>query len=140
MKKILRLDFLPINPDLALFILRIWIGFSLFYKHGIEKLTNFQGMATHFPDPIHIGVKPSLAFALLSDGICSVLVMLGLGTRLAATVIAINLLVVFTILHGLSFVDGHAELVYAYLGVFIILVIAGGGKYSLDEVLVKNKK
>jgi len=137
MKKILNLSFIPINNDLGLLALRIMIGLSLFTKHGIEKLTNFSGMQQHFPDPIHVGPTIGLSFALLSDGICSILVIIGFGTRIASFLIFFNLLVVFLFLHHFSFMDGHAELVYAYMAGFLALVIAGPGKYSLDKKILK---
>ncbi len=133
MKKILKLSFLPLNVDFGLLLLRVWLGFSLFYKHGIEKLFTFSQMQTHFPNPLHIGATPSLMYATLSDGICTILIIIGLATRPAALIVAFNLLVVFTVLHGFSFADGHAELVYAYLGSFLAILAAGPGKYSLDN-------
>ena len=97
MKKLITLNFLPVNIDLALLLLRILVSFSLFYKQGIEKLTGFSNMQTHFPDPLHIGVTPGLIFALITDGICSLLIIFGIATRLAALLIVINLTVIFMV-------------------------------------------
>ena len=137
MKKLLTLNFLPVNRDLALLLLCILVGFSLFYKHGIEKLTGFSDMQTHFPDPLHIGVTTGLMFALLTDGICSLLIIFGFATRLAASLIVFNLSVVFFFLHGGSIVDAHAEMGYVYLAAFLCIVLAGAGKYSIDNKLFK---
>ena len=135
MKKILQFSFIPANIDIALLILRLWMGLGLFAKHGIEKFANFSQMQQHFPDPLHVGATFSLTFALLSDGICSLLIMLGFATRLAALVIVINLFVVFLTMHQFSFAKEHAELVYIYLGGFLTIFIAGAGKYSIDQKL-----
>lgn len=135
MKKLLQLQFIPASYNVALLVLRIWLGLGLFVKHGMEKLFHFSQMQGHFPDPLHIGATIGLIFALLSDGICSLLVLLGFATRLAALIIVINLLVVFTFIHHFSFMEEHAELVYLMLGGFISILIAGGGKYSLDNRL-----
>jgi len=136
MKNFIKLSFLPINNDFALLFIRIWFCTSLFVKHGIEKFTRFPQMVTHFPDPIHVGPTIGLSFALIADAICTLFIVLGLGTRLAATFIAINLLVVFIFLHQFSFLKDHAELVYTYLGLSIFLILAGPGKYSLDHKLL----
>ena len=138
MKKLFTLSFLPVNIDLALLFLRILVSFSLFYKHGIEKITGFSNMQTHFPDPLHIGATPGLMFALITDGICSLLIIFGIATRLAALLIVINLTVIFILLHSGSFVEGHAELVYVYLSSFLCILFAGAGKYSLDNRLFKT--
>ena len=95
-------------------------------------------MQTHFPDPLHIGVTPGLIFALITDGICSLLIIFGIATRLAALIIVINLTVVFILMHKGSFVEAHAELVYVYLSSFLCILFAGAGKYSLDNRFFKT--
>jgi putative oxidoreductase len=135
MKKILLFRFIPVNADVALLILRLWMGLGLFAKHGIEKFINFSQMQQHFPDPLHVGTTFSLTFSLISDGICSLLIMFGFATRLAALFIVINLFVVFLLIHQFSFAKEHAELVYIFLGGFLTIFIAGAGKYSIDQKL-----
>jgi putative oxidoreductase len=135
MKRILQINFIPANTDVALLILRLWMGFGLFVKHGIEKFANFSQMQQHFPNPLHAGSAFSLSFALLSDGICSLLIIIGFATRPAALFIVINLLVVFITMHQFSFAKEHAELVYLFLGAFITIFVAGPGKFSIDQKL-----
>ena len=121
------------NTSIGLLILRICAGLSLFVKHGLEKLTGYSVMVQHFPDPIHIGAHASLAFALLSDGICSMLVVLGVVTRPAAAVIKVNLLTVFFLVHHAAFFsNGHVELVWVYIAVFASLIWTGPGYFSFD--------
>jgi putative oxidoreductase len=125
----------PLRVDIALLILRLWVGVSLFIKHGLEKVLHFQTMATHFPDPIGVGAKFGLVYALLSDAICSVLVAIGLVTRLAAFLVVVNLAVIFIFMHHGSFTEDHAELVYVYLGAYLTLVLTGPGRFSIDAKL-----
>jgi putative oxidoreductase len=126
---------IPMRIDIAFLILRVWVGASLFVKHGLEKILHFQSMATHFPDPIHVGPKVGLIYALITDALCSVLVAVGFVTRLASFLIVVNLLVVFGFIHHFSFMEDNAELVYLYLGTFIVLIFTGGGRYSIDAQL-----
>lgn len=135
MKKILNLSFIPVNTDAALLLLRVWLGLGVFVKHGIEKFTGFSTIAEHFPDPIGIGHTASLSFALVSDVICSILVIIGLATRLSASVIIINLFVAFAFLFKFSIDKPHSELAFVYLGGFIVILLAGAGKYSVDNKL-----
>jgi len=119
----------------GLLVLRVG-ALSLFLKHGIEKLTGYSTMVQHFPDPIHIGAHASLAFALLSDGICSVLVMIGLATRLAAAVILVNILTAFFFVHHAAyFSERHVELVATYIIIFLTLLFTGPGRFSIDARL-----
>jgi len=123
--------------DIALLVLRLWAGLLLFFQHGLGKVIHFSQMSSHFPNPIHIGVLPSLLFALLSDAICSLLVVVGLGTRYAALIIVINLSVAFTLVHHmkLSPGPGNGELPLLFTGIFVALVFAGAGRYSLDAMV-----
>lgn len=91
------------STSIGLLILRVVAGLSLFLKHGREKLMGYSTMVQHFPNPIHIGAHASLAYALLSDGICSVLVVVGLATRPAAFIILMNVLTVFFLVHHAAF-------------------------------------
>jgi putative oxidoreductase len=122
--------------DIGLLILRVCAGMSLFLKHGWEKLTGYSTMVQHFPDPIHIGAHAGLAYALLSDGICSILVVLGVATRPACLVILLNLLTAFFLVHHARFfADGHVELIWIYIAVFLALAVTGAGRFSIDARL-----
>jgi putative oxidoreductase len=124
------------GTSVGLLILRVSVGLSLFLKHGLEKLTGYSTMVQHFPNPVHIGAHASLAFALLSDGICSLLVVLGLATRPAAAIILINLLTAFFFVHRAAFFsNAHVELVWVYMGVFATLLATGPGRISIDRRL-----
>jgi putative oxidoreductase len=133
MKNLFTLSFLPRSYNLALLVLRLWFGFSLFLKHGWEKITGFSQMIAHFPDPIHIGPVPTFAFALFSDAICSLLLFFGLATRWAALIIAINTGVAFALVHGFRFFgQGNGELPWLYFAAAFAVLIAGPGRFSFD--------
>ena len=144
--------------DWGLLIFRVLVSLSLFIHHGWEKLSGFSSMSQHFMDPIHIGVVPSLLYAAFADGICALLVVLGLATRAASFFILVNLAVVYFIAHnalGLAIFNAapagggpggpggmppmpggggdHLELVFVYLASYILLTLAGGGAFSLDR-------
>ena len=123
------------TADFGLLVLRIFLGVNLFLRHGLEKITHFSAMSHHFPDPIHIGSHWSLIYALISDAICSVLVLCGLATRVAAFIIFINLAVVFSLVHHYPFSGGRGEVILLYIGGFLALILTGAGRYSLDQKL-----
>lgn len=121
------------SVDLGLLVLRVGVSLSLFLKHGWEKLTGYSTMVQHFPDPIHIGPHAGLAYALLTDGICTVLIAAGLFTRPASALLIINLLTAFFLVHHAAFfTDGHVELVAVYIVVFASILILGPGRFSVD--------
>lgn len=126
------------RPNCGLLALRLFIAFPLFLKHGTEKLFRFPMMAQHFPNPLHIGVIPSLLFATLSDGICTLLLIVGLATRWAALIIFVNLFVALAFVHHFQVFGpqgDHGELILLYLGATFTLFFTGPGKYSMDAGL-----
>jgi putative oxidoreductase len=126
------------SVGIGLLLLRLGTGLILFLKHGLEKLTGYSTMVQHFPDPLHVGAHFGLAFALLSDGICSVLVMLGVATRPAAAWILINLLTAFFFVHHAAFFSqSHVELVALFITVFAAILFSGPGYLSIDALLEK---
>lgn len=136
MKKIaslFRLEFLPTNTDLALLVLRLWAGGSLLALHGWSKLIGFQKMSGGFPDPLKIGHRNSLLLALVGEVVCPLLIVLGLFTRFGALGSAINMSVAFFLIHRGKLVgQGSGEMAFLYLGTFLVLLIAGSGRFALD--------
>ena len=132
--RFLRLDFLPRSADVALLLLRLWFGLSLLTLHGWAKLTNFSATAAKFPDLFGLGGKATVALAILGEVVFAALLALGLFTRLAALGSAITMAVAFTMAHGARLTGpGNGEMAFLYLGAFVALFVAGGGRYSLDR-------
>jgi putative oxidoreductase len=126
----------------GLFILRVLTGLSLFLNHGVEKLTGYPTMVQHFPDPIHIGAHASLAYALITDGICSILVIFGLATRPAAGLMLINLLTAFFFVHHAAFFvkNSGTELIAVYIVVLTSLIFTGPGRFSIDARIRRSNR
>jgi putative oxidoreductase len=134
--KFLHLNFLPRSSDAALLLLRVWYGASLLLLHGWGKITGFSAMKSGFADPFGIGSTASLALAVFGEVVCSALLVLGLFTRVAALGAGITMAVAFSFAHGLRLTgQNNGELAFIYLGVFIALLLAGAGKFSVDAKL-----
>ena len=119
---------------MGLLILRLFFGSTLCIVHGWAKAVHFSTMASSFPDPLHIGSRFTLLFALFSDLICSLLVVLGLATRWAALVIAVNTGAAFFVVHRLSLFGPHnGELALLFCAWSLAIFLMGPGRYSLDK-------
>ena len=126
------------NVNIALLVLRIVIGIFML-THGWGKMeTLFSGEPIQFADPIGLGANFSLVLAVFAEVLCSILLIIGLGARLAAIPLLITMLVAAFIIHAN---DGFSKQEFALLYAVIYLTIAmiGAGKYSLDYLLSKNK-
>ena len=122
----------------ALLILRLVVG-SFMLVHGIQKLELLKANPVQFADPIGIGEPASLTLAVFAELICSALLILGLLTRLAIIPLIITMLVAVFIVHS---ADGFEkqELGALYLGIYVVLIITGAGKYSVDRLIAKRKR
>lgn len=144
MKNILLMRFLPERPLVGLAVLRIWIGATLFLRHGWEKQpAHWAQFIAHFPDPIGIGSHPSFFFAFFSDFICGILLMIGLGTRWAALYCFANIFVAWAFVHRFAFLgkvpgSDHGEIIVLFLGALLTLIIAGPGLASIDNILARK--
>ena len=131
--RFLQFRFIPVNADFALLALRLWIGLTLLLAHGWSKLTGFSAMSGGFPDPIGLGSEVTLALAVFVEVIASALLVVGLLTRLAALLIAVQLLIAFFIVHGGAFSGPQSgELAWIYAGAAFAVFFAGAGRFSVD--------
>ncbi|MDE3068489.1 MAG: DoxX family protein [Verrucomicrobiota bacterium] len=120
----------------ALLMLRCWLGATMLLHHGLDKLTHYGDMAQHFFDPLHIGSKASLALVVFAEVVCAAFLALGIATRLAALVLAIEMSVAFFLFHHQVMNGPHSgELAFIYLAGFVTLFLAGGGKFSMDQAV-----
>ncbi|MGA3269288.1 MAG: DoxX family protein [Verrucomicrobiota bacterium] len=122
--------------NLALLVLRLWIGLSMLLNHGLGKLKDFNTMAPNFPDPLGIGHTASLALAVFAEFFASLLLIAGLVTRWSALVLATDMTVAFVGVHKTVLTGPHGgELAFLYLMGYVTLLLAGPGVVSLDKAL-----
>jgi putative oxidoreductase len=134
--KILQLNFIPRNADLALLVLRVWLGASMLWLHGWMKVTKFSTIAPKFMDFLGLGQTPSLVLAIFAELICAALLVVGLWTRLAALCLGFTMGVAFWVAHGGKLSGaGSGEMAFLYLAGCVALFVAGGGKFSVDARL-----
>ncbi|HWA86132.1 MAG TPA: DoxX family protein [Opitutus sp.] len=132
--KFFQLNFLPRSTDLALLVLRLWLGLTILLNHGWSKLAGFSQMSAKFPDPLGVGPAASLGLAVFAEVVMAALLALGLFTRFAALVLLIELGVAFVRVHGHALGGPMSgELAFLYLAGFAAILIAGGGKFAVDR-------
>lgn len=121
----------------GLLVLRAWLGIAMLFIHGLDKLEHFNMYAAKFPDPLGIGAKASLALVTFAETAGALLLVLGLLTRFGALTLVIDLGVAFFMVHKMAvgMTQHSGELAFIYLAGFVMLFIAGPGKFSLDKVL-----
>jgi putative oxidoreductase len=70
-----------------LLLLRLWLGLTLLFNHGLGKLLNFESMSAKFLNLFGLGSKTSLALAIFGEFLCAALLAVGLltGSPLSAS-------------------------------------------------------
>jgi len=125
--------------DIGKLALRILFGLSLALNHGLPTLKGVLNGASEFPDPLGLGTELSMLFAGSAEFVFTLLVALGLFTRVSLIPVLINFIVAFFIFHsGDPF--GRKELAYIYLSAMSTIMLLGPGKYSLDYFLFRHLK
>lgn len=137
MKKIVFVDQTSNTLDLALLVARVGIA-SLMLTHGLPKMAMlFSGNPVQFLPVLGMSPEVSLALTVFAEVFCSILILVGAGTRLAAIPSIITMLVAALVVHG---ADPFAkkEMAPLFLLGYVVLLIAGSGKYSVDYLLQRR--
>ena len=141
---VVTMRFIPERTQAGLAVLRVCTGATLFLRHGWEKQpAHWAQFMVHFPNPIGIGPHASFFIAFLSDFVCGILLVIGLGTRWAAAFCFANIFVAWAFVHHFAFLgkgpgSDHGELIVLYLGALLTLVIAGPGAACLDRIIARK--
>lgn len=117
--------------DLGLLILRVAFG-GLMLTHGIPKISMLSDNPIEFPDPLGIGASSSLILTLLGEVVAPILIIIGFKTKIAAIPAALTMLVAAFVVH-LSDPIATKEKALLYLFVFVVIFLAGPGKFSIDK-------
>lgn len=135
MSKIFNTEIEAQPTHVALLFLRIGIG-AFMLVHGLPKLQNLLSGNIQFAEIMGMSAELSLTLAVFAEFFCSILIIVGLGTRLAVIPLIITMLIAVFYVH-LDDSFGKQELGLQYLLVYIVLFITGGGKYSVDKLIRK---
>lgn len=115
------------NKNLGLLLLRLTTGF-IFLANGIMKLQGMDMVVGYFAS---MGLPAFIAWVVaLSEVLFGSMVILGIFTRKAATVLGIIIVFAFILVHAKGPFMGM-ELVISLFGATFALACIGGGRYSL---------
>ena len=115
---------------------RIAFG-ALLMTHGIAKWQNFDALSTTFPDPLGIGSHTSLLLAIFAEVICSAGFITGTLYRLAGIPMIFTMCVAFFSVHKADPFSVR-ELAFVYLIAFVLLYIAGPGRFAVDNLIARR--
>ena len=135
MKKLLSAKFSAGAVSAAMLILRLGVG-TLMMHYGYDKLVHFGKYQSEFMNFLGMGRTLSLALVVFAEFFCSLFLILGLFTRFATIPLIITMcVIIFKVNNGHIF--GDAELPALYLAGYLVLLLVGPGRVSVDSMMGK---
>lgn len=117
--------------DWAVLYLRLFIGGILLF-HNIGKVQNYNELIDSYPSLLYLGSSATFVLFTVAEVLLSVLIMMGLWVRISALLLALGMLLSFAVSRG-------GELQFVYLGIYVFLIVSGGGIYAFDVAMNPSK-
>lgn len=118
--------------DIGLLILRVGAGGLMLICHGWTKFMHYfdtQYNLASFPDPIGLGGAMSHHLATFAEFGCSILVILGVLTRISSLPLTFTMAVAAFVVKSGDPIS-ERELPLLFFALFLSLICTGGGKYA----------
>jgi len=122
----------------ALSVLRVVVGL-LYFEHGTQKMFDVPDQGT--PHVYHLISQMGLAGVLETFGGFAILI--GLLTRPVAFVLAVEMIWAYLQVHirrSVFPINNRGDNVVLFCFVFLYLVAAGGGPWSIDALIARSKR
>lgn len=120
-----------LQTHIALLFLRISAS-AMMLTHGYPKFQKLLSGDFEFGDPVGLGPTPSLFLAIIGEFVCPLLIIIGFKTRWAAIPTVITMAVAAFIVHAQD-PYGTKEKALLFLSMFLVIILLGPGKYSVDK-------
>lgn len=125
--------------DIILLVVRVFIGFAML-SHGFPKLQMLLDSGKiEFFDFLGMGPTVSLVLTVFAEFACSILLILGLFTRVALGFLIFTMIIAAFVVHGADPFEKR-EMSLIYLSVYLLLIAFGPGKFSVDHMIEKRKR
>ncbi len=125
--------------NFVLFLVRITIA-CFMLTHGLKKIDLLlSDEPVQFADPFGMGPYATLILVIFAEVICSVLLIIGLATRLVVLPLIVTMVVAVFMIHKTDGFEGQ-ELGSIYLLVYVFLLVTGSGKYSMDYLICRKRR
>ena len=118
--------------NIALLLIRIVFAGSMLYGHGLSKFYRLIDGNLSFANPIGIGEAPTLVLAVFSEFLAPLFILIGYKTKIFSFFPAATMFVAAFIVH-LSDPFARKEKAILFLIGFIVIMMMGPGKYSIDR-------
>lgn len=128
-----------VPKDIILFVVRVFVGFAML-SHGFPKLQMLlEGGKIEFYDFLGLGPLVTLILTVVAEFACSILLILGLFTRISLGFLIFTMVIAAFVVHGADPFEKR-EMSLIYLSVYLLLMAFGAGKVSVDHMIEKRRR
>ncbi|WP_418991450.1 DoxX family protein [Alistipes sp.] len=120
--------------DWAVLYMRLFIGGVLLF-HNIGKMQTYNEIIDTYPSLPFLSNAAVFVIVSVAEVLFSVLLIMGLWVRMSALILALGMVLMFV---WDRFGAGEAE--FMWLGIYVFLVISGGGTYAFDRFAAATKE
>lgn len=125
--------------DIILLAVRVFVGFAML-SHGFPKLQLLlAGGKIDFFDFMGLGPQISLILTVFAEFACSILLILGLFTRISLGFLIFTMIIAAFVVHGADPFEKR-EMAFIYLSIYLMMMAFGAGKFSVDHMIEKKKR
>ena len=130
------------HMDWAVLYMRLFAGGMMLF-HNIGKMQDYNEIVNSYPSFASAGsaatfVVVTVAFLGMmtkyAEVLLAVAIIMGIWVRMSALILSLGILLMFA-WGGF----GAGELEFVWLGVYVFLIISGGGLYAFDTALTPAK-
>jgi putative oxidoreductase len=128
----------PLVFDCGILLLRVAVSLEIAIVHGFKKIGVGVAQAENIPNPLHLPEAFNSVFAIAANIIFPFFVLIGLFTRLATLpTLAVTLTGYFVVHWNDSLLQRDTPFIYSLI--FLVILILGPGKYSIDNAIYKKR-
>lgn len=135
MKKLIGIGYTPFTIGFGLLLLRLGLG-VLMIPHGYDKLLHISEYQKTFFNFMGLGSMVSLLLTIFAEFFCSVFLVMGLFSRVAAFLLFFTMGVAVCLANN-SDIFGKGEHAMLYLVGYAVVILIGPGRASMDGILSK---
>lgn len=128
------------RSDVAILFLRLFIG-GVMLLHIVGKMQVYDNILLTYHRILGLDAATSFAVITILEGLFAAMIILGVATRFASAMmlIVVAMSIAEALLNDTPDVV-TAKLNFVYMGIYITLLISGGGRYAFNvpNLLRKN--
>ena len=128
------------RSDVAILFLRLFIG-GVMLLHIVGKMQSYDNILLTYHRILGLDAATSFAVITILEGLFAAMIILGVATRFASAMmlIVVAMSIAEALLNEMPNV-AVAKLNFVYMGIYITLLISGGGRYAFNvpNLLRKN--